>query len=148
MSMDPRYPPGDPGPFIMPSAMPPGVEYMHDERTPEGVYYFRIYGAITGLGYLAMVIFGFVMMFAPAMSASFSPGDMGAVVMGLIYGGLGTLFFIPTVVVLFGSRKPWVHTLGTVLIALGMTQICCIPILIPLLITWMKPETKHWYGAR
>ena len=37
---------------------------------------------------------------------------------------------------------------GIILIGLNMLwNTCCLPITIPLLVVWMKPETKRWYGV-
>jgi hypothetical protein len=135
------------GSYLIPAGMPPGAAYMNDERPPEGVYYFRIYGGfMTVLSALATLV-GLVMMFMPLFVRSATGTDPGTWLVGLVYGGVGIAFFVPWVIALFGDRKPWVHTLGTVMIALGMTQLCCLPIQIPLLIAWLKPETKRWYSS-
>jgi hypothetical protein len=136
-----------PGPFVMPAGLPPGAEYSQEERAPEGVTYFRIYAIIMVVFSAITALGGLVVMFTPLFTSSMASSGVETWVAGMFYGGLGTAFFIPWVIALFGGRKPWVHTLGTVMIALGMTQICCLPILIPLLINWLKPETKRWYGA-
>jgi hypothetical protein len=47
-------------------------------------------------------------------------------------------FFLP--------RKPWAWTFHLVLIALGFTSACCLPACVPLLIFWIRPETKAWFG--
>jgi hypothetical protein len=38
----------------------------------------------------------------------------------------------------------WVYDI--VLICLGMTSVCCMPVTIPLLIFWIKPDAKAWFG--
>jgi hypothetical protein len=145
--------PGPPlGPFV-PQGMPPGTEYgALADPTPDGVYYFRIYGGIHATLNGLVALFGLGMMLAPLRlpsSSGSSGSDAGAwIVMGLVYGGMGMLFLVPTLVALFGGRRPWVHVLGTVVIAMGMLSICCLPVLIPLLLVWIKPETRAWYGAR
>lgn len=144
--------PGEPppeSPFLIPAGMPPGVAYMHEERPPEGVYYFRIYGGLMLFTSAASAIFGLVMVALPILNPATGPAaGKESWIVGLAYGVFGAAFFVPWALALFGGRKPWVHTLGLVLIALGMTQLCCLPIQIPLLLTWLKPETKRWYGAR
>jgi hypothetical protein len=137
------------GPFV-PQGMPPGTEYGL-ARPPDAVYYFRVYGALYAVLHGLLALFGLGMMFAPLWlpPASRAPdADMGFWIMGFIYGGMGLFFLAPTLVALFGGRRPWVHVVGTVVIAMGMLQICCIPVLIPLLLAWLKPETRAWYGAR
>jgi 1-acyl-sn-glycerol-3-phosphate acyltransferase len=52
-----------------------------------------------------------------------------------------TPFLIP----FFVQPRKWVWIYGIVLIALGMTSICFLPFLIPLLIFWCKPEVRGWY---
>jgi hypothetical protein len=148
-------PPGDaPSPFagaVMPAGMPPGTDYAQEERPPEGVYYFRIYGGISAFLHAAVVLFGIALLFSPLFApkgktASFG-GDLGAWLGGVVYVGMGLFVLVPTLAALFGGRRPWVHTLATIVIAFGMIHFCCIPILIPLLIVWLKPETKRWFGA-
>jgi hypothetical protein len=140
------------GPFV-PQGMPPGTEYgALADRAPDGIYYFRIYGGIQAVLHGLVTLAGLGMMFVPLWapaSAGAGGTDVGVwIVMGLFYGGMGLVFLVPTLIALFGGRRPWVHVVGTVVIAMGMLSICCIPVLIPLLLVWMKPETRAWYGAR
>ena len=32
------------------------------------------------------------------------------------------------------------------LICVGMTSCCCIPACLPILLQWIKPDTKAWFG--
>ncbi|MFO0552346.1 MAG: hypothetical protein U0271_28420 [Polyangiaceae bacterium] len=45
------------------------------------------------------------------------------------------------------NRTSGTWTLNLVLQALAMTSCCCMPLAIPLLIQWLKPETKKWFNA-
>jgi hypothetical protein len=38
----------------------------------------------------------------------------------------------------------WVYDL--VVICVGMTSFCCMPVCIPLLIFWIKPEVRAYFG--
>jgi hypothetical protein len=131
--------------------MPPGTAYPGEEHAPEGVVYFRIYGAVFALLTGALALFGGAIMVSPfftrGAAGSGPVADLGAYVAGVLYGGLGLAGFVPALIALFGGRRAWVHTLGTVVIALGMFSLCCIPVLIPLLVVWLKVETRRWYGA-
>jgi hypothetical protein len=123
--------------------------YDHEERPPEGVYYFRIFAVFVAFFALMAILGGLYFMFVPLFAGKGTTGSaaVGSWVMGIIYGGLGVLTFVPSMISLFGGRRPWVHTLGTVLLGLTMTQACCLlPLLVPLLIVWLKPETRRWYG--
>jgi hypothetical protein len=45
----------------------------------------------------------------------------------------------------FLPRRPWAWIVHLALIALGMTSACCIPACLPLLLFWIKPETKAMF---
>jgi hypothetical protein len=60
----------------------------------------------------------------------------------LVFGlALAGAFLLPFVV----APKPWVWVYGIVLICLGMTSACILPFAIPLLIFWIKDQTKGYY---
>jgi hypothetical protein len=42
--------------------------------------------------------------------------------------------------------RPWVWIYDFVLIAIGLTSCALLPATIPLLIYWVKPATKVWFG--
>jgi len=42
-------------------------------------------------------------------------------------------------------RAAWIY--GFVTIGIGMTSACCLPATIPLLLFWIKPETKQFFGG-
>ena len=47
---------------------------------------------------------------------------------------------------IFLPPRLWVWIYGIVLIAVGFTSACCIPFCVPLLIYWLKPEAKAYFG--
>ncbi len=136
--------------YFVPAGMPPGHEPLaQDEGAPAGVQYFRIFGGFMALCSGALLLAGMIGTIAALASASGpASGSSGVpeIVGGLIYTAIGGLMFLSYIIALFGGRRPWVHTLGTILIALTMTSICCMPISIPLLIAYNKQEVKRWYG--
>lgn len=135
---------------ILPAGVAPGVETASDERAPDGVLYFRIYGAILALVSGLFTVAGGGMVVAPQVLDPTAVANAGAepyfYLAAIVYGTVGLLFLLPTLVALFGGRKSWVHTVGTVVIGLGMVWMCSLPLLIPLLIVWQRSETKRWYG--
>jgi hypothetical protein len=134
----------------MPAGMPPGTTYEQRDHAPEGVIYFRVYAVLLGTLSLLLVLAGGWSIMKPFFWA---PGSMkagaefGFWLAGVVYACAGLFFLVPTVVALFGGRRPWVHTLGMLLIVGGMLTVCCIPALIPLLIVWSKAETARWFDG-
>ena len=97
-----------------------------------------MYLLVAGLGVFFMVM---------------EPSDMDlleaeALAMGAFYVVLGLGLTVPFLVGLVVGPARWHWVYGIVLIALGMTSICCLPVTIPLLIGWLKPEAKAWFGIR
>lgn len=137
------------GPYFIPQGAPPGTPLlMEEERPPEAIYYFRIYAIIMLLSLLGFFGSGLWMMLEPMMKRAGSPVSPGEWIAGFIITVLSAIFIVPHAIVLFAGRSKWVYTLAVVLIGMSMLwNTCCLPITIPLLIVWMKPETKKWYGV-
>ncbi len=68
------------------------------------------------------------------------------IVIGGGLAGLSVLLMAAFAAAPFLPRQPWVWIFHLVLICLGMTSACCLPATVPLLIFWIKAETKSWFG--
>lgn len=58
---------------------------------------------------------------------------------------LGIMVAIPYAISFFAPRKPWHWVYGIVLISVPMMSCACLPISIPLLIFWLKPQAKQMF---
>ena len=111
--------------------------------TPSVYKWFVAYCIFMALLYLVAAVMGMVFLVVepdPEMSAA------EATIMGSLFLILGVVFFAAYAVAPFLPRKSWVWVYGLVLIAIGLTSLCCLPACIPMLIFWVKPEMKHFYG--
>ena len=132
-------------PFTSPSA---GLEPPRGSAaTPAVVPWFKVYASAMALLYVFCLLAGIAMFFIPDAAledADFPPefriayGAM-LIVMG---GGLAAIFAVGV----FAPPRSWVWVFDIVLIAIGMTSCCCMPVSIPLLIYWIKPEVKTYFG--
>ena len=59
---------------------------------------------------------------------------------------VGPPFAIAFLVALFLPLRKWAWIYDLVLICLGLTSCCFWPICIPLLVFWLKQETRQWFG--
>lgn len=112
-------------------------------RTPAVYVWFVAYCILMALVFLFTAILGIALMFTepdPDMSAA------EAKLLASLFLIMGLVFFVAYASAPFLPRKSWVWTLGLVLICLGLTSTLCLPISIPLLIFWLKPEMKAFYG--
>ena len=112
-------------------------------KTPSVYNWFVVYCIFMALLYLALAAMGVVFLVAepdPEMS------DVEAKIMGSVFIVLGLVFFVPYAIAPLLPRQSWVWVFGLVLICIGLTSACCLPACLPLLIFWLKPEMKHFYG--
>jgi hypothetical protein len=107
-------------------------------------FWYRIYCILMALLYLFVMVFGILIILAGTQSRGNDATE--AMAGGALYTIIGLILFIPFAASPFLPRKPWVWILGIILIALGMTSCCLLPFTIPLLINWLKPETKAFFG--
>lgn len=111
--------------------------------TPSAYKWFVVYCVLMALLYLTTAVMGIVFMFIEPdreMSAA------EAKIMGSLFLIVGLGFLVPYALAPFLPRKSWVWVFGLVLICIGLTSACCLPVCIPLLIYWLKPEMKAFYG--
>lgn len=116
--------------------------------TPAVVMWFRVYCGF--LAFMNVLVMGLGIFIVVAGSSTpelrEAANGMEPAIIGALYAVLGFAFAVAYSVGLFIPRKPWGWIAGIVLIALGMTSLCCLPAAIPLLIFWLKPETKSYFG--
>ncbi|MDD5584644.1 MAG: hypothetical protein PHV55_06290 [Candidatus Omnitrophica bacterium] len=94
---------------------------------------------------LYLFVFGMGLLL-PHFAQYTSEKQLDAKITGPLYMFFGLIFFVAYAIAPFLKPGPgaWVYDL--VLICIGMTSCCCLPITIPLLIFWIKPETKSYFG--
>lgn len=124
---------------------PPPLALAPDNETGRKTFFwYRVYcGALAALYLLVAVGGGFVAIYQPRMPDT-KPEEM--IIMGTIYAVMGAIFFLIFAVALILPPKPYNWIVGIVMMALGMTSCCFLPFLVPLLIYWVKPETKAYFG--
>lgn len=104
---------------------------------PGVVLWAKLYmGAMSALYFV-------LLLFSPFMLMS---GDEEAVIYGFVFIFVGIPCAILSAIPIFLAPKPWVWVWILIVIAFGMTSVCCLPVTVPLLIFWIKPETKRYYG--
>jgi hypothetical protein len=111
--------------------------------TPPVFKWYVGYCIFMALLYLGVGVSGITFMFIEP------EGDMSAAeakIMGAIVLIMGLVFGAPYAIAPFLARKSWVWVYGLVLICIGLSSLCCLPVCIPLLIAWLKPDIKAFYG--
>jgi hypothetical protein len=119
---------------------------MNDATTTPPVWkWYLAYAISLAIVYVVCALSGVVIIVAAYFA---SPEER---VQLLLTGSLLFVFCVPFAgavgAVPFLPRKPWAWTYHLVMICMGMTSACCLPACIPLLIFWLKPETKAMFNA-
>lgn len=112
--------------------------------TPGAVTWFKVYCGLLCVTYLLVVLFC-VPFFVWIVPESDMPAPLAVLFGGLMLGvGLVCLVacFLPFVL----QPKPWVWVYDLVIICLGLTSACFMVFSIPLLIFWLKPEVRRYFG--
>jgi hypothetical protein len=109
---------------------------------PDVIKWFKVYCGVACFFYFWFIPVSWVFFRAPPEQMSAAEAN----IMGLTFLAIGffslALFVLPFCV----EPRPWVWIYGLVLICFGMTSACCLPACVPLLIFWIKPEVKRYYG--
>ena len=111
---------------------------------PPVMTWFAAYCVLMALLYLFCFVMGIIFLTVQPAQRDMSPGETQA--MGIVLVVMGLALAIPFAAGPFLPRKSWAWVFGLVLICLGLTSVCCLPATIPLLIHWIKPEVKAYYG--
>jgi hypothetical protein len=119
-------------------AMPPA--------RPAVLGWFKAYCVVLCLIYLLCV--GASIILFVVDPGELEMGTAEAMVMGVVLLGTGLLCFVASLLPLFLKPRPWVWVYDLVVICIGMTSACFIPLCVPLLIFWIKPEVKAHFGRK
>jgi predicted Co/Zn/Cd cation transporter (cation efflux family) len=103
---------------------------------------------IFALLYAACVVgCAFALAFAPQLADELEeellPVQMQFGIMLVVSVPLFILFAVAPLL----PKKKWAWIYGFVPICIGLTSCCSLPFSIPLLIFWLKPETKAFFGT-
>jgi hypothetical protein len=113
-------------------------------QPPKFIWWFKIYSGFLCLLYLATA--GSSLFFFLAEPTDIEMSVTGARITGALLLIAGLVFFGACLLPLVLGPRPWLWTYDLVIICLGMTSACFLPVCIPLLIFWLKPEAKKYFG--
>lgn len=110
------------------------------------LFWFRIYCAVLALLYVVTMAGGaFLLIYKPETTKREAEEMM---ITGIMCVVLGIVLFFVSAVGIFLPRRPWAWIYGMIMICLGLSSCCFLPFCVPLLINWIKPETKALFGRR
>jgi hypothetical protein len=111
---------------------------------PPVVRWFKVYAAVMAALYLLIVAAGLFFLFIPA--EALGEDEMPPWIMTLIFVGIGLPLLAAFAAAIFLPPRRWVWIYDIVLICLGLTSCLTLPFCIALLIYWLKPEAKAYFG--
>lgn len=112
---------------------------------PKVILWFNIYCVVLAIMYLGVMACSLPFFFLDPKEQDLSPAMALLVGFGVLL--LGAVLLAASILPLLCAPKRWLWIYDLVLICLGMTSPCFLPFCIPLLIFWLKPETKSYFGT-
>ena len=120
---------------------------------PAVINWFMTYAILMVVIYILVIGFGIFLAMNPdffvdpdaRMTSNVPTSNVEAVVMGVIYAGIGVVLAAAFIVSLFTPQRFWAWIYNLVMICIGLTSCCFWPICIPLLIFWVKQDVRDWY---
>lgn len=143
----PPIPPILPPPPPRPPFAPP-LPVACPASEPTVLRWYRVYlGAMTAI-YLACVVGGVLLLSFQDEIADWPPKDepWTILVYGIVLLVVGAVCLAACVAGFFLPRRPWAWIAHLVLISIGLTSCCTIPASVPLLVAWLKPDLRVWFG--
>lgn len=110
---------------------------------PQVVTWVKVYEGALALVYLLVAVAG---LFFIVGQVPTNPGDPPPALMGGVFLVISVPLAIANLAALFVRPTPNTWVFHLVLICLGMTSACCLLVCVPLLIFWLRPETKAYFG--
>lgn len=122
-------------------------QYAVPSASPGVVTWFKVYVGAMAVLYLLVTGLG-LFMYAGADTFLSDPdlGPEAARIQGVVLAAIGIPLAALFAAGVFLPNRPWVWIYDIVLIAIGLTSCCFWPATIPLLIYWIKPEVRVWFG--
>lgn len=123
---------------------------MYQYQRPGVVFWYTLYCWLNIISAVFVAIFGCVLVLMPDLiPPSEEMMDFGegpdVLMTGVTYALVGVIsgMLHAASVLLPRSHGTWL--LSLVLIAIGMLNCCCLPVLVPLIWGWLNKATQDWY---
>ncbi len=116
----------------------PQQQVTYEAAKPPVWTWYIVYAVMMVVTYVVVMGFGVLL----AVMADKTEDSLQGVIMVAVGLPLAITYGIAP----FRAKTPGAWTYHLVLICIGLTSACCIPICLPLLIFWLKPETKAYFG--
>ena len=132
-----------------PSYPPPWEPPWQPVGRPAALKWFIAYSVFMAVVYALCIGGGAVIILRPDLwSDTVQPEDLEAARVG----GISLVLISVPLMVAFAAapllpRKKWAWVYHIVLIAVGLTSVCCMPATVPLLIYYLRPDVRAWFDA-
>lgn len=113
--------------------------------TPRVIKWFNVYCWIGCFFHISVVLFSLVFFRSPLEELEMSSSDANFI--GILCVLFGIVFFALFALPLLVPPRPWLWTYDLILICLGLTSACFLILCVPMLVSWVKPETKRYFGT-
>lgn len=116
----------------------------HPPQRPAVVIWLKVYCGVLAAIYLLIALLSLIFF-------SINPADLEmtaeeTTIIGTILLLIGSILCIVFLIPILFRPRPWLWVYDIVVICLGLTSFCILPFSVALLIFWLKPEVKRYFG--
>ncbi len=119
---------------------------------PKVIFWYRLYATgMFGLYFIILVAMILLAILVPFEELKHTEPDLPPIFFMIYFVAISSLSLVMAAVFalsFFLKNRPWTWVYHLVLICLGFGSPCCLPASIPLLIFWIKDDTRHYFGRR
>ena len=122
----------------------------HD--VPKVLFWYRLY-AVGMFALYALLTIGMIsaLVFMPREALQQADPDLPPIIYTIYFIAISAVSLVMAAVFgvsFFLKTKPWTWVYHLVLICLGFGSPCCLPASVPLLIFWIRDDTRNYFGRR
>ena len=118
----------------------------HATPKPQGVFFYQLYAAFLALIYTLTALMGVVMLSGGLGSQEAERAEQ--LIYGVAFLGVSLPLMVASAATIFLPRRPWAWVCHVIMIALGTSSCCLLPFSIVLLIKYLEPDVKRYFGTR
>lgn len=102
--------------------------------------------ALFALGTLGFGLFFAIAPIVDPKSFPINPGDPPMIPIGVVMALVGLVSLVAYIIGMWAPRRPWMYSYGIAVTAISL--LCgCWMLGIVVLVMWLKPETRQWFGV-
>lgn len=117
----------------------------YNMQTPAAVTYYRIYAGVLAVLYLAVVGIGAALLMFNGEFSGHERGEM--IVNAVVFIAVGLPLLFASGASIFFPQRKWTWIAHVIIAAMGTSSCCFAPFSILIILKYLEPDVKRYYGV-